>query len=1116
MTILLSAAFAQTMQKKAIAPATSATTMVNAKTQQKYMNPQVAAKLGINQFKKQASAPAKLMKPTLKHVATYASKDPEKAMVKLIVGDCWGDGSGYQLLLDSDAHLCDGLEEEGLDQSVIRNYYDMADVKLPVNASPVVGTTSVLDYESDSIEITPGIYDALVVNPSEDAEGLFVYIAGGNSLLDDFEFVKGYTYVFEMELPGMNDYCSFYSPFELMAAAVPVLGCEVETEASIKIAVTNNGSVDVENFEIWYYVANDKDSTFVPDIVKQTVSGKLEIGKTETYTFTQKVEDIKADSLYVVYVGVTPIKGEYDKKDNAAVSCFTKKDALTTLPYEFDLGNYDFVPSSPTAWTFGETEDGESVAQADFEYEVPLVSRCFELEADKVYRLSFDYWAGMLLFVFELPESFHVGFGPTSEPMSEWDSIFGREYVLVEDWTAADVLLKPKTTGTYAVYFSADYYGIMGLRNITITEVADKDARLNSFNTGMARLMPAKQANGKVTATATVQNRGKLTMDATVEVKMDGTAVGSANVRNIGVDSIIDVNIELNISGLKVGDKPEFVATVNLEGEAEAEQKDNTKEWQMEVSDYVMAYDYVTEEMYEDIEHAIGSSSSVGCGIPFILNAKDTLTAVSLGWIEQESDMQVGITIHKWNSATETMGTMVYETKVRRGTKSGQIEYKVPSIILEAGEYIISAIQTGSISYGLISDLTPGVGLYITTYDPVAYQGNLGTPAIRAVFGSDAKPMAKDVFVQEITKPKESGVFAENQEIVVEVSNQGYEAVEAPVSLMVNGKLVANQKVELAAYGRTEVKFIADLSALNTKYDLTVFSALEGDADVTNDTCTKTVRSQAPASPYVMDFEYCGDFAIDGFNPVWKTVDVDGSETYGFQGLTFPHMEEAFAFIAFNPEEAGVVTMEAHNGERLGASFAAYSGLNDDWLISPKLKIVAGKEYMNFFVKSYMDDYGLEKYNVLVSTTDDKPESFVQIGETREAPAEDWQEVSIDLKEYSGKEVYLAIQCVSEDAFIFMIDDITVCSKVANEDIDRLETQLSVYPNPAHEMITIHAQDLVINQVAIFNVAGMMVYQSNALNTTDYRYSVKGLNAGIYFARVTTEQGIAVMKFVVR
>lgn len=1118
MAILMSAAFAQTMQKKVPVSVSSSTAMMSTKTQQsKQLNPQIAEKLGIDASKKQVAAPFRSKKPSLKHRATYASGDPEKAKIKLVVGDCWGDGSGYQLLLDSKALLCNDLEE-GLDQSNLRYYYDMADVKLPADASPVIGSTSVLDFESDSIEIAPGVYDVLVVNPSEgedEGEEVHVYIASGNSVLDDFEFVKGYTYVFELELGDMYDNCTLLVPFELSVSPEPVLSCEVGTEAEIKITVSNEGNADVENFEIWYYVADEEDEAFEPDTVRQTVSGTLKSGKKETYTFTAKVENVQADSLYVVYVGVTPLAGELETENNVTAGCFIQKEAQTTLPYEFDLENYDFVPSSPTAWGIGETEDGDYIAQAD-EIGSPLVSKCFELEADKVYRLSFDYWAGMLLFIFEIPESFHVGFGLTSESMSEWETVFEQEYVIIEDWTSADVLLKPKATGTYAVYFSADYYGFMGLRNITVAEVADKDARLNSFKSGLARLMPAKQANGKTNATVSVQNRGKLTMDATVEIKMDGKEVGKGEVKNIGTDSIVDVNIEMNISDLKLGDKPKFVVAVNLEGEEETELKDNTKEWQMEVGDYVMAYDYVTEDMYEDGYHAIGTSSVIGCGIPFTLLAKDTLTAVSLGWIEMESDMNVGITIHKWNSATETLGDLIYETKVRRGTTGGQIEYKVPSIILEAGEYMISAIQTGSVSYGLIVDRKQGGGLYITTYTPAVYQNNLGTPAIRAVFGPDAAPMAKDVFVQEITKPKELGLFAENQEVVAEICNQGYEAVEAPLSLMVNGKLVATQKVELAAYGRAEVKFIADLSALSTEYVLTVFSALEGDADITNDTCTKTVRSMGPSNPYVMDFEHCRDFAIENFTPAWKTVDVDGDETYGFSGLEFPHAEEAFAFIAFNPGAIGLTGAEAHSGDRFGASFASYAGVNDDWLISPKLKIVAGKEYMNFFVKTYMDDYGLEKYNVLVSTTDDNPESFVKIGQTREAPAEDWEEVNIDLKEYSGKEVYLAIQCVSEDAFIFMIDDITVCTKVANEDVARLETQLSVYPNPAHEMITIQAQDAVINQVAVFNVAGMMVYQSNGLNTSEYRYSVKGLNAGIYFARVATEQGTAVMKFVVR
>ena len=682
------------------------------------------------------------------------------------------------------------------------------------------------------------------------------------------------------------------------------------------------------------------------------------------------------------------------------------------------------------------------------------------------------------------------------------------------------MLLEPETTGTYAIYFSADYMGYMGLRNISITEVADYDARLNAFNTGLPRLTTPRQINGTVTASATVENRGKLDIDeATLSVKMGETELVSKKVSGLKPGEIKDVELSLNISGLKTGDKVLFKANVALEGEAEAQLDDNTKKFEVEVNDYVMAYDYVTKDMYDE-NHAIGASSSIACGIPFTLINKDTITAVSLGLCAQESNMTIGIRIAEWNKETQTLGDLIYEAEVRRGMEAGQREYKVPSIILEAGDYMISAVQPGNISIGLIADGIETGGLYVTSVNPPVLQKNLGTPAIRAVFGPDAKPMAKDAVVMEITKPKETGLFAENQEVIAKVGNHGYEAAKVPFTLLVNGKVVSTNTVDLDAYANGEVKFIADLSAPNTEYVLTVFSALEGDEDLSNDTCTKIVNSLEPANPYVLDFESCEDFIIDGFNPAWKAVDVDGYETYSFSGYTFPHQYEPMAYMVFNPYAIGAGDAESmlpHGGERYGAAFATTEGANNDWLISPKLKIVEGKEFMKFFVKSLSDAYGLEEYNVWISTTDDNIESFEQIGETREAPAEAWEEVTIDLTEYSGKEVHLAIQCVSEDIWMFMIDDIYVCTDdAANEKVAPIASLLSLYPNPAHEMITIHALDAQIRRVAIFNTSGIMVYQSKELNTTDYRYSVKGLSAGIYFARVATDRGTTVMKFIVR
>ena len=1134
LTVLLPASFAQVQKKGAVPPA-PAFTMVKAQTRlQGEMNAPTSEKFGIDKFVKQATAATKGV-PAIRHIGTYALEDPEKVKLTLRVNIIWGDGSGYHMLIDKDATICDNIDPtRGLDQKLLPEIYEGADFSVPANAEPN-GDAILVFGEEESIEVEPGVYDVIVLNPTlenegEEDEGWWIYKAGGKGLLNDFEFVKGNAYIFEVYLNVNTDNVDLIGPNDLTANALEFpASCEIDDEAEVKVTITNRGTAPLQEFVLGYSLASGNPEV-TPDTVEQTFTESLEPGQTTTVTFTQKLTGIEKGKLYTVNAFAKPLEGELNVNDNATRGCFVRNDGLSDLPYEFDMADYDFFPALPNAWLIDETN---GFAQANLQAGVPLVSNCFELESGKPYRLSYEYWAGQnYMGAIRLAENYHIGLGLISQPVSEWDTLLLEKNVYIEEWTAQDVLFTPQASGTYSICFSGDVRGYMGVRKVMITDVVDYDARLNSFSTILPRLTIPKQINGSVAAFATVENRGRLDIEeATLSVKLNGTALTEVKVSGIESGDSEDVELSLNISGLKTGDKAVFTANVALEGEAEANCYDNTQTVEVEVGDYVMAYDYVTEDMYER-KYAIGASASISCGIPFTLMNKDTLTAVSLGWSELENDMEIGIRIEKWNKETQTLGDMIYEIKVLRGKEAGQREYEVPSLVLEAGDYMISAVQYGNISYYLISDFSETGSLYVTAYNPPALQTDLGTPAIRAVFGPDAKPVEKDVYVMEITKPKEKGVFAENQEVTVKVSNKGYKAVSAPISLMVDGKVVDTKTVELAAYSSgMEVTFIADLSAPETDYVLTVFSALEGDEDLSNDTCTKTVHSVTPADPYVMDFEYCDAFATDGFNPVWKTVDADGEITYPFQEISFPHMGEPFGFIVFNPSTIGQSAnepMKPHGGAQYGATFATRTGSNDDWLISPKLKIVEGKEYMNFFVKSLTDEYGLEEYNVLISTTDDNLESFEQIGDTREAPADAWEEVNIDLTEYSGKEVYLAIQVVSYDLWVFMIDDITVGKEdkdddgdddgddVATEKVAPLESLLSLYPNPASEMIYIYAQDAKINQVSIFNTSGTMVYQSKDLNTANYRYSVKGLNSGLYFARVLTDRGIVIMKFVVQ
>ena len=178
------------------------------------------------------------------------------------------------------------------------------------------------------------------------------------------------------------------------------------------------------------------------------------------------------------------------------------------------------------------------------------------------------------------------------------------------------------------------------------------------------------------------------------------------------------------------------------------------------------------------------------------------------------------------------------------------------------------------------------------------------------------------------------------------------------------------------------------------------------------------------------DFESYDDFVLE-FAP-WTNLDVDGSATYGMEGVDWPNSGSPQAFIIFNPSTTTppVDDMPPHSGDKLAACLAAVpSPTNDDWLITPILNM--GSAYtLSFWAKSYTDLYGLERFRVGVSTTGMDPTDFtiISAGDYVEAPVEDWTEFTYDLSAYAGEDVYIGIQCVSNDAFIFMVDDVTIGS----------------------------------------------------------------------------------------
>ncbi len=1020
----------------------------------------------------------------------------------------------FQILLDS-GH--DSYGEAFAPDYFYASDYSAFEYAIPEDADRYSSEATggcLLMGDNQSIEIPAGVYDYAVVNP--DPEGR-VYMVSGTSVGagDDYSFDAGVEYVFSIVADGYYIKCELTAlrPVDIAVDGITSLATSssLTDSETVTATVRNNGLQSVSSFDMKLTVDGSVVAT-------ETVSQALEAGAEMQYTFNAKA-NLSAEGSHTVAVEVVAAGDGNDDNNVATVEILHY--AAAGMPYKVDFMEAE---QPGECWWDGESwsYDAENGAMYfdGYDYQ-PLVFRGMNLEAGKAYKFEFVYAAGYDFYGYALTENFKVVCGREGTPVDGWAEVLSYPAEYTENYFVTDDgTIECEEAGVYSVAIvPVESSGMLLIRQISVSERFAYDARLASVKAPTR--IPVEQA-GKFVVTANVSNEGSNAIEsATVVVKNGEAEVGRAVAQNIAVGMEVAVPVEVALADAAAGTVADLEVSVAIDGhEGEDTSDDNSASKQVSVTEEELGYDYVTEDMYIE-DYCIGADGgAIGCGVPFHLAAEDVLTGISLGWGAADGQ-SIQIAVYEYDPATLMLGNEIFSEVVPQGTETGQIVYEISPRKLEAGDYMASVVFSG---FCLVTDMAADGALYITSNNPVMAQTNLGTPAIRTVFG-EGEVVLKDAVVAGFSKPADSGLFSTNEPVVVSVKNDGYEEITGTLALSINGENAGSQSITLGGYASAEFTFEADLSKPG-EYVLEAVATVEGDVNADNNSASKTVVSVEPADPYVMDFEQCEDFATSGFNPAWRTVDVDGDYIYGFQDVSFPAPSSGkAAYIVFNPalttpslEDRAAIA--PHGGERFAACFAASgdpSGLaqNNDWLISPKLTLPATDAKMSFFVKSYIGEYGLEKYNVLVSETDDNLESFKMIGSTREAPEEAWTEVSVDLSEYAGKDVYLAIQCVSEDAFVFMLDDITV-NKPVSSVAENAIAALSLYPNPATEMIVISSGGSAIEKVDIYNAAGALVYSSPASDSSNFRYNVSSLDAGIYFAKVETSDGAKVMRFIVK
>lgn len=217
------------------------------------------------------------------------------------------------------------------------------------------------------------------------------------------------------------------------------------------------------------------------------------------------------------------------------------------------------------------------------------------------------------------------------------------------------------------------------------------------------------------------------------------------------------------------------------------------------------------------------------------------------------------------------------------------------------------------------------------------------------------------------------------------------------------------------------VKQNAQPKVLNADFKLTL-------SGVDNKKVSVSWNNPEPVNGVFDDFEAHPDFVINSPGTAnWQYIDADNQETYTWTSADFPNQGQRMAFIVFNPSKTSPSTadwpdIKPFSGQKMLIDFTVDGG-NNDYLISPELNFDEDFQ-VSFRARSYTESYGKERFRVGYSTTGTRPSDFrfVQKGDYEEAPAA-WTLYAYTIPKEAR---YVCINCVSHEAFMFMLDDLFV------------------------------------------------------------------------------------------
>lgn len=196
---------------------------------------------------------------------------------------------------------------------------------------------------------------------------------------------------------------------------------------------------------------------------------------------------------------------------------------------------------------------------------------------------------------------------------------------------------------------------------------------------------------------------------------------------------------------------------------------------------------------------------------------------------------------------------------------------------------------------------------------------------------------------------------------------------------------------------------------------------------------------------YWDDFEQHTDFAINSPGQIgWQYIDGDNRDTYTWNAGNFPGQGSKMAFVVMNGSEMSFGDLDIStnpnfqpvSGKKMLLDFCSIGAANNDYIISPELSFDEPFQ-ISFQARSYNVNYGAERVRVGYSTTGCRQSDFTFVttratdnGTLAPKSGCDYLELpaawTLIRYEIPAEARYVCVNCVSDDAFMFMLDDLFV------------------------------------------------------------------------------------------